>query len=85
MSYTPVLPLRKVPWPRGDQEQRSCPVCKMPWTPWAGSRLFCHARCLFSELDRQLMRSDIRTDKEIAKELGVSRAVIRGIRRVRYR
>ena len=75
------LPLRDKPWPLGLHEPRGCPVCGGYWKPWAGSRLPCHARCLFTDDARAVVRSDPRCDAEIARHYGVTMSVVRAVRR----
>lgn len=77
---TPLIPLRKEPWPKGRNAVRPCPVCGDPWIPWADSMLPCHAACLFGPEDRRAMMEDPRTDREISADLGLSMSAVRGLR-----
>jgi len=77
------IPLRSEPWPKGKHEARPCPVCGRSWTPWADSRLPCHGKCLFSPADREILKTDPRTDAELARHYGVTPSIIRATRSTR--
>jgi len=68
------------PRPMGAQGKRTCPVCMEYWMPWAGSRLPCHGKCLFSEEAQADLLDDNRTEQELARLLGVTGSVIRAAR-----
>lgn len=53
-SIRPTIPLRDDPTV-GQGEFQQCPVCDGPWRPWAGSRLPCHARCLYAPADQDAL------------------------------
>lgn len=77
----PRLPLRTEPWPVG-ANHAACPVCSLPWRPFAGSRLPCHARCLFDDRAREVLKEvassgSYRTQGDLASDLGVSVDVLR--------
>lgn len=88
-DFTPALlvPLREAPW-EAQGGWLACPVCSKPWRPWAGSRLQCHARCLYSEADAATIafadRSGLfKTQIELAARLGISVGVLRAVVRNR--
>jgi len=74
------LPLRDKPWPPGEHRFRPCPICGLPWRPWTGSFLPCHARCLFTESEKQAIREDRRPTVDLPEIYGVSPGIIRAIR-----
>lgn len=70
-------PLRAEPFPEGDHQATTCPVCHESWTPRAGSTLQCHAACLFtSEAMAHIAASD-QTEAELAAAYQVTRGVVR--------
>jgi len=73
------LPMRDEPWPVGQHQSRPCPICGKSWTPWAGSKLPCHAACLFTPQERQAIRAVSMTQTEIARAWSVSPSTIRSI------
>jgi hypothetical protein len=64
----------------GKQTATVCPVCKEYWMPWAGSRLPCHGKCLFTEEAQDELLDDPRTEQQIARDLGVTNSVVRAAR-----
>lgn len=77
----PRLQLREKPWPPG--KKRTCPVCKKPWWPWAGSYLPCHSKCLFTEQEQADIKAHTGTIQQIAAEYGVTVSVIISVTRKR--
>lgn len=75
------IPMRTERWGKGMHGYRPCPVCGKPWRPWALSYLPCHARCLLHDEDKQIIVSDTRGDREIARHYGISLSVVRATRR----
>jgi hypothetical protein len=77
------LPMRTEPWPRGSNAARPCPVCGKRWVPWAGSRLPCHAACLYDEPTKSLIRREVlaSTDsvRTIARRMGLSYKTLQGL------
>jgi hypothetical protein len=51
VAIRPRIPMRDEPWPASG-DWRPCPVCKAGWRPWRGSRLPCHASCLYRPDDQ---------------------------------
>ena len=79
----PRLPLRTEPWPVGAHHE-TCPVCSLPWRPFVGSRLPCHARCLFDTVARDHLveiasSGAYRTQLDLASDLGVSIGILRAV------
>lgn len=74
------IPLLETPRPKGMHEEILCPICGKKWKPWAGSRLPCHSRCLFTEDAVKAIRASPKANSVIAKSLGVSYSVIQSIR-----
>ena len=74
------LPMLLDPRPMGSQLSRTCPICNEYWMPWAGSRLPCHGKCLFTEEAQEALLDDNRTEQELARVVGVSGSVIRAAR-----
>lgn len=61
------LPLRDTPWGTGEPV-RPCPVCGKGWSPWCGSRLPCHARCLLADEGAiQLYEEPLTITQQMAK------------------
>lgn len=80
----PRLPLLAEPWPLGAHASRPCPVCSRTWIPFAGSRLPCHAHCLFDAVAREHLAQvyasgAYRTQQDLADDLGVTLGVLRSV------
>lgn len=81
------LPLLLEPRAMGKHPSRPCAVCGELWRPWAGSRLPCHARCLFTDEGRRELLALFRDETvlggyaALAKHFGVSASVIRSVLR----
>ncbi len=77
----PVIPLTPEPL-AGTGDFQRCSVCDGYWRPWAGSRLPCHARCLYSEVDQdELLRicevpSFEYSVSDVARHLGVTLGIL---------
>lgn len=78
------LPMRAEPWQ--SSERQVCPVCGGTWRPWVGSRLPCHARCLFDDENLGYFLEIAARPKvaiaELARHQGISLATARAI--IRY-
>lgn len=84
MLPSPRISMRVDPWPfvEGGHATRACPVCGHWWRPWTGSRLPCHAECLFDDdaVTRiKSVRDRFRSDMELAEALGLTYGVLRGV------
>lgn len=79
-EYPTTLPMRTEAWAQGSHEARPCPICKQPWSPWPGSFLPCHSRCLFTADVRRALVKDPRIDRNLAAAVGVTVSVIRAAR-----
>lgn len=74
------IPLRAKPWTKDEAKgagRLACPVCKESWTPTTGSKLSCHAKCLFSAEALVHILKSPDTHAEIASRYGVTDSVIR--------
>lgn len=74
-------PLRAKPFDDGDHQPDRCPVCGEAWTPRAGSRLQCHAACLFTPEALAHIASADKTETELADAYGVTRGVVRAAKK----
>lgn len=77
--------MREEPWPPGTS-LTTCPACGRSWRPFVGSRLPCHAGCLWTPADRSRIRSILFETTiqamKVAEQLGVSISVVRQLQRV---
>lgn len=69
------------PWGRFEPT-RPCPICGQPWSPWVGSRLPCHARCLLDDEAKLALMDLIATDPRatltaVAEAMGISISALR--------
>lgn len=82
LVLTPRMPLLKVPR-EASVPATSCPVCGRRWAPWRGSRLQCHAACLFDDDDLLRIRRawlNSKTDfVKLAKAIGISAQSMRSL------
>lgn len=76
------MQLLKEPHGKGLHEEHACPVCNKPFVPWCGTRLQCHAKCLFENDEIKDIQSDPRTDKMVAEKYGVTNWIIRSVRKL---
>lgn len=74
------VPLLPAPWPPGAPAS-ACMFCGGYWKPWPGSRLPCHARCIWSPEGALALATDLRTDRELAAAIGTTISVVRAGRR----
>lgn len=70
------LPMRKIPWSRDGIGEYPCPVCGKAWSPWVGSLLPCHGRCLLTEELQEALLDEDATLKTQADRRGVTYSVV---------
>lgn len=63
-------------------QKRLCPRCREPWVRWKGSRLLCHAKCVFTleeraEMLRMLDENPRGGVRMLAEKFGAPETVIR--------
>jgi hypothetical protein len=77
------LPMREEPWPQGSNAARPCPICGKHWRPWAGSRLPCHAKCLYEPATLRMITEEVLSladgMRTIARRMGLSYESLRSI------
>lgn len=76
-----VMSMRAQAWPIGASAWRTCPVCNDKWRPWAGSRLPCHAKCLWTPVGALALFNDSRNEKQLMTDLGVTISIVRAGKR----
>jgi hypothetical protein len=81
----PKVKLRAEPWTlaNGGGTWQACPCCVKRWRPFVGSRLPCHAKCLYTAEDkakiRELYQASSITEKKLAELLGITPAMVRAV------
>lgn len=76
----PQLPLRAEPLPLRRHDTIPCPICGQAWQPFGGTRLPCHARCLYDEAGQDVileLSEGGAGDKNLVRALGVTHSVLR--------
>ncbi len=71
------MALREEPWAVGEHPYGPCPVCGVPWRPWPGSMLPCHAKCLLAQWAQDELLDSSTSVVDLAKRLGITASTVR--------